>query len=119
MSYSWKMFVANPLHGPFASIGMPATDIEDEPKQDPTPFSGSTRSDHWGEGMATVNYTRVVDYVHPQSGKIIEVPSDWLPCWILFDYDHFICASGLYSPILHHDLNIAHPFGFCFFFANI
>jgi len=45
LSYPWEVFVANPLPGPFASIGMPSTDVVVEPNQDPTLSEGPARSD--------------------------------------------------------------------------
>ena len=45
MSYPWEVSVANPLPGPFASVGMSPTDVVEEPDQDPAPSDGPARSD--------------------------------------------------------------------------
>ena len=45
MSYPWEVFVANPFPGPFASVGMPPTDVVEEPDRDPAPSEGPGRSD--------------------------------------------------------------------------
>jgi len=44
MSYPWEVSVANPLPGPFASLGMPSTDIVEELDQDLVLSSGPARS---------------------------------------------------------------------------
>jgi len=45
VSYPWEVSVANPLPGPFASIGMSPTDVVEEPDQDSAPSEGPARSD--------------------------------------------------------------------------
>ena len=45
MSYPWEVSVTNPLPGQFASVGMPPTDVVEEPNQDPAPSEGPARSD--------------------------------------------------------------------------
>ena len=65
--------------------------------------------------MTTINYFRVIDSVHPRSGKSIKVPSNWLPRWILFDYECFLCAIVLCSAIPHSNLITAHTFDLLFF----
>jgi len=44
VSYPWEVSVANPLPGPFASVGMSPTDVVEEPEQDPAPSEGPARS---------------------------------------------------------------------------
>ena len=56
--------------------------------------------------LATVDYFRVVDSVHPCSGKSIKVPSNWLPRRILFEYECFLCAAGLCSAMPRGNLII-------------
>jgi len=45
VSYPWEVSVANPLPGPFASVGMPPIDTIEEPNQDPVLSSSLARSD--------------------------------------------------------------------------
>jgi len=42
-------------------------------------------------------YFRVVDSVHPRSGKSVKGPGNWLPRRVLFNYECFSCAAGLCS----------------------
>jgi len=58
--------------------------------------------------MTTINYFRVVDFIHPRSRKSTKVPSNWLPCRILCDYECFLCAAGLCSAIPRGNLIIAY-----------
>jgi len=60
--------------------------------------------------MATIDYFRVVDSVHPRSGKSVKVPSNWLPHQVLFDYECFLCAVGLCSAMPRGNLIIAYTF---------
>ena len=45
MSYPWEVSIANPLLKQFASVGMPPTDIVEEPDQDPVLSGGIAQSD--------------------------------------------------------------------------
>jgi len=45
--------------------------------------------------LDTIDHFRIVDSIHPRSGKSIKVPSSWLPRRILFEYECFLCAPGL------------------------
>jgi len=51
-SYSWKVSIANPLLGPFASVGMPPIDTVEEPDQDPL-LSSSLASFDLEDGPCT------------------------------------------------------------------
>jgi len=62
--------------------------------------------------MATINYFRVVDSVHPRSGKSIKGPSNWLPRRVLFNYECFLCAAGLYSAMPRGNLIVAYARNF-------
>jgi len=65
--------------------------------------------------MATINYFRFVDPVHPHSKKYIKVLNNWLPCRILFDYECFLCAAGLCLAIPRGNLIAAYTLSFLFF----
>jgi len=62
--------------------------------------------------MATIDYFRVVDSIHPRSGKSIKVPGNWLPRLVLFDYKCFLCATGLCSAMPRGNLIAAPIFTF-------
>lgn len=42
--------------------------------------------------MATMNYFRRIDSIHPWSGKAIKVSTNWLPRRVLFSYRCYLCA---------------------------
>ena len=67
MSYPWEVSIANPLPGPFASIGMPPTDIVEEPNQDPTLSGGLARS--FPEDGPDTHY--IDPSFHDELGKIV------------------------------------------------
>jgi len=63
--------------------------------------------------MATIDYFRLVDSVHPpRSGKSMKGPGNWLPHRVLFDYKCFLCAMELCSAVPRGNLVAAPIFTF-------